>query len=165
MPAGGEATIAGAYNCVYNGSPMGMMNGDSGLPTFSCTEHEEPVNSTDRYGRTKIDGFYLGGDWFSDFDCIEWLPATKAAWWPWGALMEMGVIARRRFDNSKPLVLTAVAGTPAAGASPSATAGKSLLASNYNTRIIFGPTLRKLPIRLELMPYKGGSGVIWGTIT
>ena len=144
---------------------MGLMEGDAGLPTFSAVEHEEPVNSTDRYGRTKIDGFYLGNDVFCDFTCIEWLAATKGAWWPWGAAMlTMGVIAHRRFDRSVALVLTAVAGTPAAGASPSATAAKARLAANYNTRIIMGPTLRKLPIRLELMPYAGAGGNIWGTI-
>ncbi len=166
MPAGNEAVVAGQYLVTWNGSSMGMFEGDAGCPALSQVEHEEPVNNTDRYGRTKIDGFYLGGDWFFDGSCIEWLRNTVRAWWPFGANpMEMGTIARRRYDMSAPLLLTAIAGTPAANSPATITAAKALLAANFNTRLLFGPTLRKLPIRQELMPYKGGAGAVWGTMS
>ncbi len=46
------------------------------------------------------------------------------------------------------------------------TASKAILAPGYNTQIIFGPTLRKVPIRLQLFPYDTGGGAVgWLTQT
>ena len=140
------------------------MEGDSGVPTISQVAHEEPVNNTDAYGKSKIDGIYQGGDWFAAFMCEEYKAGTIATWWPYGAIGVMGVIGRLRYGLSAALVLTAIAGTPAASSPATLTASKAILSSGFNTQLLFGPTLRKVPIRLDLLPYSS-SGIVWLTTT
>lgn len=164
MPAGSETLIAGQYTCTYSGTAMGIMEGDSGVPTIENTNHGEPVNNTDAYGKSTIDGIYQGGDYFAQFMCMEYKAGSIAAFWPFGALGVMGVIARLYYDMAAALVLTAVAGTPAATSPATLTATKSILAMGFNGRLLFGPTLRKVPIRLQLLPFTS-SGVKWLTQT
>jgi hypothetical protein len=169
MPAQGEVILAGEYTVTYSGQAMGIMEGDAGLPTLSQQNKGEPVANTNRYGKSTIDGFYQGGDWFCQFTCLEYTANTLAAWWPFSATLGlMGVIARRYFDMAQALVLTAVAGTPAfAAASPlTLTSPRAILAPGYNTQTLYGPTHRKLPVRLQLFPFNTGGAVIgWFTET
>src|SRR5947208_3246351 len=117
MPVGGESIIAGQYGISYGGNQVGIFEGDAGVPTLEPANKAEPVASTDAYGKTTIDAFYQGGDWFMSMVCIEYRAGSLAMLWPFGALGVMGVIGRRLYDLALPLVLTAIAGTPAA-ASP-----------------------------------------------
>ena len=162
MPVGSETLIAGQYTVTYNSSSMGIMEGDAGVPTISQSAHEENINNTDKYGKSSIDGVYQGGDFFCSFTCMEYKASTIAAWWPYGSIGAMGVIARLRYSLASALVLTAVAGTPAESSPASVTCNKAILAGGFNTQLLFGPLLRKLPIRLQLYPHSNG-GTVWFT--
>jgi hypothetical protein len=74
----------------------------------------------------------------------------------------MGVIGRLRYDLSQALVLTAIAGTPAASSPATLTASQAILAANFPWKLLFGPTLRKFPLRMDLLPYTA-TGVVWYT--
>lgn len=137
-----------------------MMEGDQGLPTLSHQNKAEKIANTDRYGKTEIDGIYQGVDWFMQFTCLEYRAGSIAAWWPFGTAGLLGVIARLRWSLASPLVLTAIAGTPASAAPATFTATRAILADGFNTQTLFGPTLRKLPIRQILYPFDSGGGVI-----
>jgi hypothetical protein len=152
MPAGGESIIDGQYTVTWNSSSAGIMEGDAGVPTIEQTNFAEEVNNTDKYGKTSIDAIYQGGDWFAQFTCIE-APKGLALFWPFGAFGVMGIIGRLYYSMASSLVLTAISGVPASG---SITAAQAILAPGYNTKLLYGPTLRKVPIRQKLFP--GSSG-------
>ena len=166
MPAGGETLIAGSYTVTWNSVSVGMMEGDQGCPTLEQNTHAEMVNNTTTYGKSQIDGVYQGADWFAAYTCEEYRTGSIAAFWPYGTFGLMGVIARLLFGLSAPLVLTVVAGTPAVGSPNTVTASKAILAPGFNGRLLYGPTLRKVPIRQVLFPFDTGGGVIgWFTQT
>ena len=137
-----------------------MFEGDAGLPTIEQASKAEAIANTSRYGKSTIDAIYQGGDFFAQFQCMEYRAGSIAAWWPFGAMGVMGVIGRLYFAMSAPLVFTAVAGTPAAATPATVTAAQAILAPGFNTKLLYGPTLRKVPIRQILLPYTSGS-VIW----
>lgn len=130
-----------------------MMQGDAGLPTLEHSYKAEPIANTDSYAKSTVDAIYQGADWFASMTCQEYKAGTIAAWWPFSTLGRMGVIGRLLYDLSLPLVLTAVAGTPAATSPATLTATRSILAPGFGTRILFGPTLRTVPLRFQLLPY------------
>lgn len=164
MPAGGETIIAGQYTVTWNGVSVGMMEGDAGVPTLEQTSHAELISNTTTYGKSAIDGFYQGADWFASFTCLEYKPGSVAAFWPYGLMGQMGIISRSLFALSAPLVLTVVAGTPAAGSPNTISANNAILAPGFNGRLLYGPTLRKVPIRQILFPFNSGS-ITWFTQT
>jgi hypothetical protein len=170
--------IAGQYTVTYNSVAVGYMEGDAGCPTIEHTMHAELVNNTDQYGKMLIDWIYQGVDETAQFTCMEYNPGSRLCFWPFivtGGFATLGTIivpttgpiGRLGYDMSMALVLTAIAGTPAQlGAAPATlTASHAILAPNFPTRRIFGPTLRKLPIRMVLFPYTGGSGTVGHTET
>jgi len=164
VPAGGEILIAGEYNLTLNGVAVGMFEGDAGLPTIEQVTHAEVVANTSRYGKSTIDAIGQGADWFAGYTCEEYRPGSIAAFWPFAAPGLMGIISRLYFEMASPLVFTVVAGTPAVGAPNTLTANKAILAPGFNTRLLFGPTLRKVPIRQILLPYDTGGGIVgWYT--
>lgn len=143
-----------------------MFEGDAGVPTIEQSSKAEPIANTSRYGKSTIDAIYQGGDFFAQFMCEEYRTGSIAAWWPFGTMGLMGIIGRLYFAMSAPLVFTAVAGTPAAATPATLTASKAILAPGFNTKLLYGPTLRKVPIRQILLPYDTGGGVIgWFTQT
>lgn len=161
MAAGSETLIAGQYSVTWNSVAMGIMEGDQSVPTIEAQAESEPVASTDKYGRMNVDDVYLGANAFAQFVCYEYRAGTKACWWPWGSSMWLtGVVARLGYSLSQALVLTAIAGTPAAASPATLTASKSLLAFGYNTKLLYGPTIRKVPIRLRLYLYDTAGGAL-----
>lgn len=161
----GAVFIAGQYTLVYNGVSVGICEGDAGVPTIEETNHAEQINSSDAYGKTLIDGVYQGGDFFAQYTCLEYKAGSLAAFWPFAAIGVMGIIGRMLSDIAAPLVMTAIAGTPAANSPATLTASKAVLAPGYNTKLLFGPTLRKVPIRQVLLPYVSSSNNVWYTQT
>lgn len=143
------------------------MLGDSGLPTIEHSSKAEPIANTDAYGKTTIDAIYQGADYFASMTCLEYKAGSTAAWWPFSATKGvMGVIGRLYYTMSLPLVLTAVAGTPAATSPATLTATRAILAPGFGTRILFGPTVRNVPLRFQLFPYlTGGTTPGWYTET
>lgn len=156
----GATFIAGQYTVTYNGVAMGIMEGDDGVPTIEQTSHGEEIRNTDAYGKSLIDVIYQGADWFAQYMCMEYKAGPISAFWPFGAVGVMGVIGRIEQDLAAALVLTAIAGTPAAASPATLTAAKAILAPGFNTKLLYGPTLRKVPIRQVLLPYVSGS-TIW----
>jgi len=157
MSAGSETILAGQYTVTYGGVAMGIMEGDGGVPTIEHSPHGEPVNNTDRWGKSMITAIYQGGDWFATYVCMEYKAGPISAFWPFGSMGAMGIIGRHWYDLAAALVLTSIAGTPAASSPASLTASKAILPPGYNTRLLYGPTVRKVPIRQILFPYDLGS--------
>jgi hypothetical protein len=153
MPVGGETIICGQYTVTWNSVALGIMQGDAGLPTIEHSYVEEPIANTDAYGKTVIDGVYQGVNVFASMTCMEYRAGSIAAWWPFSTLGRLGVIGRLLYDMSSPLVLTAIAGTPAAASPATLTASKTILAAGFGTRLLFGPTVRTVPLRFRLYPY------------
>ena len=162
----GEPLIAGEYTVTYNGVALGMMEGDAGLPTLESVSKGEAVDNTSIYGKSTLTHFYQGADWFAAYTCLSYSAASLAALWPFGTFAQMGIISRDMVSLAAAFVLTVVAGTPAVGSPNSLTAPKALLSVGFNTRLLFGPTLRKVPIRQSLYPTNlGGNVVGWLSTT
>lgn len=152
------------YTVGWNGLTLGIMEGDAGCPTLECVNHAEVVNNTDAYGKTTIDAIYQGGDWFAQMTCIEYRAGSIGAVWPFGQLGVLGVIGRLYYASiASSLVLTAIAGTPAAASPATLTATKAVIAPGFSSRWLFGPTLRKIPLRFQLLPT--GANVAFFTTT
>lgn len=159
MPVGGEQLIAGPYTCTWNGAPVGIFRGEEDVPTFVQQSRAQPVESTDRWGRTRIDSVHLGAAYFFQGVLMEY-PKALPILWPFGVFGSvLGTIGVLKYQLSKPLVLTAVAGTTASNSPATATAGKTLISDDFDTRIFFGPTVRTVPIKLDVYPYDVGGGV------
>jgi hypothetical protein len=143
-----------------------MFEGDASAPTIEQQSKSEPVANTTTYGKTTIDDIYQGLDCFAQFVALEYKAGSIAAWWPWTATIgQLGVIARLGFAMSAALVMTVVAGTPAAGSPNTVTAPNSLLLPGYSSRLVYGPTLRKLPIRMRLYPFSSSGTIMFWTQT
>lgn len=164
MPAGGETLVCGVYTVTYNSLALGLLKNDDGLPTLELTNEGEDITG-DAYGRSVIDGIYQGGNAFIGLTCEEYKAATLAAWWPFSSRGRMGLIGRLHYDMALPLVLTAVAGTPAASSPATLTATRAFPSPGTQRRVVFGPTLRTLPLRWRLYPYSSGGNVVWYTET
>lgn len=121
-------------------------------------------NSID--GKTLIDAVYQGADWHCQFVCLEYKAGSLTPFWPFGNLGVMGIIGRLYYDMASALVLTSTVGTPAAATPATLTASKSILASGYSTQLVYGPIVRRVPIRLSLLPFDTGAGAIgWFSMT
>ncbi len=160
MPAGGEVLVAGQYIVTYNSVAVGIMEGDASVPTIEVQNKGKPIDSTDRYAKATIDALHHGADYFAQFTCLEYKAGSLACLWPFGTLGIMGIIARLYFNLAAPLVLTSIAGTPAANSPATLTAPKAIIAPGYNGRLLFGPDVRVVPVRQILLPVDFGGGTI-----
>jgi hypothetical protein len=161
MPVGGETLVVGPYTATWNSVALGVFEGDAGLPSLEHQAAGEDVGNTSAYGRTVIDSVYLGANWFSSFTCIEYKAGPISAFWPYHATLgRLGTIGVLLYTLSQALVLTAVAGTSAATAPATLTASKSILLPGFTPRIMFGPKLRTVPLRMRLFPYDSAGAII-----
>lgn len=161
---GNESLIAGAYTVTVNGVSLGLMQGDANVPTIEQTTASEDINNTNIYGKSTIESFYLGANWFASMVCMEYKAGPISNWWPWGTgIGQMGTISGTFTGSGLALVLTAVTGTPAqiAGAPNTVTSNLSILAPGFNTRLLYGPQLRTVPLRFQLYPYTHSGSVVW----
>jgi hypothetical protein len=69
-------------------------------------------------------------------------------------------LGRLLSDVAVPHVLTSTPNTPAAAAPASVTGVKAILAPNQSARLLFNSKLRKVPVRLQYLPYDAGGGTI-----
>jgi hypothetical protein len=157
MPVGGELLCDGEYNIVYNAIAVGLFEGDDGVPALGYSAKGERVNKTSRYAGTTIDVVDQGRDWDLTFRCLEWRPGVLSAFYPFSVTLGLlGVIGRLYYGMAVPVVMTSITGTPAATMTPlvTLTANKAIVPPEYaNQKINFGPTLRKTPIQLMLLPF------------
>jgi hypothetical protein len=154
MPVGGEVLISGQYLVTYSGLAVGIFKGEAGLPTVMQQNFGKPVKPTDAYGDSTLDVIHGGADHFFIGTFEEWKSAVFSALYPFGTMGQMGVIGRRYYDMASALTLTAVTGTPAQVAVAPATfsAPKAILAPGHQAQWQFGPVLREVQLKLQLLP-------------
>jgi hypothetical protein len=158
MSVGGEVLIVGPYTATWNGVALGLFQGEGGLPTITSVGKAKGIASTNLYGLTTIDSIHLGRDMFFDAILMEYLKGV-AALWPFDDWMGLGLpVGTLKRALSQPLVLTAVAGTPAAASPATLTMSKAILADDHQGKIIYGPEVRTVPLRMQLFPYDRDAG-------
>ncbi len=97
-----------------------------------------------------------GADMDVGADLIEYNAAAVATlMWPLGAIWNMGVIGILDSGKWQSLILTAVAGTPAAATPATLTMARSILKENFPVKLLFAPKLRTVPIRMRVYPNAG----------
>jgi len=152
--------IAGPYTATWNSLALGQAaEGYRVSHSFF-----KQLVTGDSYAQAPQDEVYQGAEMFVQFRSIEYDAAGIAtAMWPYGAYLTMGQVGRVSVQQSlaMALVLTAVAGTPAATAPASLTGTKALLAEGFPVELAFEPALREVPIRMRLYPVAG----VFGTAT
>lgn len=161
-----DTLIAGAYTGTYNSVAVGPTQKGFELSQSFKTEL---IDETDQWGLTVIDAVYRGGEAFLQFESRTYKAGATTPFAPWGAL---GVVAtttapigRLASNVAAATVLTAVANTPAAAAPASLTASLSLLAENFDGKLLFDSRLRNVPVRLRLYPGLSGGTLTWFTLT
>lgn len=150
-----DTLIAGAYVGTWNAVAMGITRQGYEL---SAQTKAEMIDETDVYGGTTIDWVWRGLDVFMQATYRAYKAGPVSAFWPYhGTLGVMGdsaaPIGRLASDIAKALVLTATPATPAAASPATLTGAKSLLAPNFDARLLFDSRLREVPVRLQLLPF------------
>ncbi len=140
----------GPYLISYAGSDIGDTEG---LPQEQTTYHAQLVRST-RFGDAVLDFITRGGTCFMVLNIKEWTAATKATWHPFSATLGLtGLAGRMGSDIAGSLILTAIAGTPAATFGPvTRTYAKAVYAPEFNREIGFGAEERNIPLTLICLP-------------
>lgn len=153
----GLTLVAGRYTVTWNSVALGILesNGSSD-PAIEMIPLAEAVNGTDGWGDADIDFIARGSNAFCQVMCKEYKAGSYGAAWPygtavWGGFLTAGLMMGNTY--AKALVLTAVSGMTASTAPASITANYALPAPNNPVRLLYGPTLRKVPIRWQLLPY------------
>jgi hypothetical protein len=156
-------SIAGRYTATWNAVALGIMYGDDpGIPTIVTRNMVRLIDNTDRGGDMVMGGVYRGVRGRALMRCLEAYKAgVLAAKWPWGADGKVGVIGRDPYDLAQALVLTAMAGTPAATKPASLTASKAVIAPDVDIKDTYGPILREVPLEFLLMPYDASGDTLY----
>lgn len=154
MSVGGEVLISGAYTATWNGVSLGLFQGEGGLPTITSVGKSKPIASSNLYGNTTIDDIHLGRDMYFEAILMEYTKGLTSIW-PFGSdWLSLGMpIGTLKRALARPLVLTAVAGTPASATPATLTATYAILSTDHQPKIVYGPELRTVPIRFQLFPY------------
>lgn len=149
--------IAGQYTCTFDTSALGQTANDSLRVTHQLFRQ---LIRGDSFGQTVQEAINQGADMGVVMRLMEFNAAgASKAFWPLSAtLWSMGVIGRLDSAGSlaKSLVLTAIAGTPAASTPASMTFAKASLKENFPVDILFSPSLREVPLSFRIYPDANG---------
>lgn len=154
--------IAGRYTATWNALAIGITADGLRL------NHKffKRLITGDNFAEAPQDAVYRGAEMFIGWTGIQYdAAALPTIMWPYAAtLYDMGVIGTTDVGSSKAksLILTAVAGTPAAAAPATATFLTSILAEGFPVELLFAPDLREVPLRLRIYPNSSG---VFGTQT
>lgn len=155
-----DTFVSGRYSSTYNSTDTGIT--ESGYE-LSIQSSADVIDESDAYGGTALDFVYRGGNVFMEFLGLAYKAGAITPFWPWGA---MGVLltgpaplGRLASNVAAAHVLTSVANTPAAAAPASLTGTKAILAPGYDAKLLYNSKLRKVPIRLQYLPYDATGGV------
>lgn len=143
--------IAGPYTSTYKASALGQ-TADGYRVSHSFFKR---LIQGDSYAQAPQDEVYQGAEMFVQFRLIQYDAAgVAAAMWPYGAFLTSGQVGRVSVQQSiaGPLVLTAVAGTPAATVPATLTLTNAIIAEGYPVELLFAPDLREVPIRMRVFP-------------
>lgn len=154
------AFICGRFTATLGASALGQ-TADGYRVSHSL--FKRPITG-DALAETVQDRIVRGAELFVSARLIEYNAAgVQNAFWPLsGTIYDMGVIGRLDSAIADSLVLTAVAGTPAATVPATATFLLSTLAEGFPVELLFAPDLREVPIRLAVLPNSSG---VFGTQT
>ena len=141
---------SGPYSATWNSNDVGLFEGPVrwqqnaiGLPVYAS-----------QWGRTIIDYIMQGAGCFAVCVVKEWHSGAKAFMWPFGAthgiMNEPGLL----FSSfCQPLVLTALAGTPAATYGPvTRTVPYCAVLPGHNLDITMGPMERNVVVAIGVLP-------------
>ena len=161
MPVGGEILIVGEYAVTYDGTAVGLVQFEEGAPAITQIARSRAIKGTTKYGETKIDSIHLGFDYTLEMVLMEYTKAL-AAFTMGYTFGRQGLIGALKYGLAKAVVLTATTGTPAqvAGAPSTLTASKAVLADDHQGKLFYGPQVRTVPLKLDLLPYDLGSSVV-----
>jgi hypothetical protein len=153
--------IAGRYTATWNSLALGQTA--EGLRLSH--QFFKRLITGDAYAESPQDAVYRGAEVTAAFRLIEYdAAALPTIMWPYSAtFLSMGVIGRTDVGSAiaKSLILTAMAGTPAAATPASLTLPQSILQEGFPVEILFAPDLREVPLRMRVYPVNG----VFGTQT
>lgn len=151
--------ITGRYTATYNSLTLGQTA--DGIRVSH--QFFKQMITGDAGGQTRQDAVFQGAEMFLGLTLLEYDAAgAQAAFWPYNStIYDMGVIGRLDVQNGicQQIVLTALAGTPAAteAAPATFTLPQCILAENFPVELLFAPALREIPLRFRV--YANSSGV------
>jgi hypothetical protein len=148
--------LAGQYTVTWNAVPLGIMQGDEGVPSIVHRASARMVENSDAYGDSQIGGVYRGARGRYMSRCLEYMTGTIAAMWPWGpAVGDVGIVGRDIYELAAPLVLTKVAGQSVNLIPATLTAAKAILAPDFDINLRYGPLVRE--VALEMILFLSGA--------
>jgi len=169
----------GAYNMAYavnvGGSAPATGQGPQAAPNdMGLVEGVRMLNRTalaqmiqsDLYGKSDIEGVYQGAQMAISMTLKEWGLNQRAVLWPYGTsdFGQMGIVGRLLTNMCGTIVLTAVAGTPAASAGGGLhiiTLPFCILAPDTEVGILLGNEQRDISVVFKVFPYFDGTSVRW----
>lgn len=148
-----DTFVAGAYIPTYDSVSVGLV--ESGYNLLQAVKGEAVRG--DYYGESMLDGVFRGADVSLEYVSIAYKAGSIAAMWPFGTLGEHPTPGQLLSDLASQTVLTATTGTPAETSGPaSITASRSIIPPDHQSRMNLSAMLRKMPVRLQLLPYVSG---------
>lgn len=153
--------IAGKYAVTLAASSVGQTA--DGI-TLSHSVSKRLITG-DNFADTVQDAIFRGMNMFTAYRLMEYnATAARATFWPYGSsyLNMSVVIGTLDSANAGQLVLTALAGTPAAAAPATVTLPLCILAEDFDVELLFAPDLREVPIRQRIYPNSSG---VFGSLT
>lgn len=145
--------VAGPYNVTLGGVSLGLMRGGEQSPMVEIQRHNQPIDNTHLWGRTRVGAITLGGSAFANLIMMEYLTGANAVVWPYTTFGTCPPVGAEEYDTlCAALVFTAALGTTAAGKPATLTATKAIIAEDFAVRYSLGPILREVPLRFVLMP-------------
>lgn len=144
---------AGGYTATYNALAIGQTAQGYRL----SHNFFKRIITGDLRAQSPQDAVYQGAEMHIQFNLIEYMQAGVAGiMWPYANYLSLGVVGRLDVQQNlvSPLVLTAVATTPAARALSPATLTLPLcmLAEGFPVELLMAPDLKEVPIRLRIYP-------------
>ena len=156
----------GPYTATYNGNDVGLIEG--------VWRHQQTAEAADirsgRFGDSVIDGIYRGGNCFAVAVFKEWTANIRRMLWPFDTVLgDSGKHGRSMVDMSSVLLLTAIAGTPAATAGPATRSfPRAIFSPGHNKEVLLGNEERNVPIVFRCYPTvvtPGDTDLRWYTDT
>lgn len=169
--------VAGRYSSTWDppgagaAADLGIM--DAGYD-LSWQYAADPIAGTDAFGDTWIDGVYRGitncfiaaiSKEYKVGSLAALTPFQPTAMTPTGASgLFLGVIGTLFSDKAGVLIMTAAAGTPAANTgAPATLTATTILAENFDIRLLFDSRHRRVPLRFRCLPTSAASNPLFTT--
>lgn len=155
----------GPWTATFNAVALGITT-DDGF-TLRYRRSSEKINNTNLYGDSLIDGIFRG---YGSVQLLatfkEWNVALQHAMFPHSGASPpvfdgiQGVVGTLDSAQAEPIVLSAVAGTPAASANVAGvanantfTAAKAIIAPENDVEFLFAAKQTDVPILFDLLLY------------